>query len=136
MRIEYVGPLIFDAISIIGIIYLSIKQLDARPDTGLTPGEVKKKLAEFGYNEVHEKKKSAVLSFLKRFWGLTAWMLELTIVLSYILGRSPDLIVIAALLIMNAVLGFAQEQQAEKAVEALKRKLSVRARVLRDGGAL
>jgi len=76
------------------------------------------------------------LSFLKRFWGLTAWMLELTIVLSYILGRSPDLIVIAALLIMNAVLGFAQEQQAEKAVEALKRKLSVRARGLRDGGAL
>lgn len=56
--------------------------------------------------------------------------------LSMILGRSPDLIVIAALLIMNAVLGFAQEQQAEKAVEALKRKLSVRARVLRDGGAL
>jgi H+-transporting ATPase len=101
--------------------------------TGLTPDEVKKKLAEFGYNEVPEKKKSLVVSFFKRFWGLTAWMLELTIALSYLLNRYLDLIVIAVLLIMNAVLGFVQEQQAERAVEALKRKLNVKARVLRDG---
>jgi len=111
----------------------TIKKLGAHPDTGLTSDEVNKKIAEFGYNEVPEKKKSALVSFLKRFWGLTAWMLELTIVISYVLGRFLDLAVIAALLFINAILGFVQEQQAERAVEALKKKLSVNARVLRDG---
>jgi H+-transporting ATPase len=112
---------------------VTVKQLGAHPDTGLAPDEVKKKLAEFGHNEVPEKKKSPLVSFLKRFWGLTAWMLELTIVISYVLGRFLDLAVIAALLIMNTALGFAQERQAERAVEALKRMLSVKARVLRNG---
>jgi len=80
---------------------------------------------------VPEKKKSPVMSFLKRFWGLTAWMLELTILISYVLGRLLDLAVIAALLVINAVLGFIQERQAERAVDILKKKLSVKARVLR-----
>jgi H+-transporting ATPase len=111
----------------------AVKHLGTHVDAGLTSDEVKKKLLEFGYNEVPEKKKSAILGFLSRFWGLTAWMLELTIVISYVLGRLLDLIVISALLIVNAMLGFAQEWQAERAVEALKRKLSVKARVLRDG---
>ncbi len=111
----------------------ALRKLDTSLETGLTSDEAKKRLAEVGHNEVPEKKKNAALSFLKRFWGLTAWTLELTILISYVLGRSLDLIVIAALLIVNAVLGFAQEWQAERAVEALKQKLSIRARVLRDG---
>ncbi|MDI6896594.1 plasma-membrane proton-efflux P-type ATPase [Methanocella conradii] len=112
----------------------ALRKLDTSLETGLTSDEAKKRLAEVGHNEVPEKKKNAALSFLKRFWGLTAWTLELTILISYVLGRPLDLIVIAALLIVNAVLGFAQEWQAERAVEALKQKLSIRARVLRDGG--
>ncbi|BAI61346.1 putative plasma-membrane proton-efflux P-type ATPase [Methanocella paludicola SANAE] len=111
----------------------AIQELGAHPDTGLAPDEVKKRLTEYGYNEVPEKKKSPLMSFLKRFWGLTAWMLELTILISYVLGRLLDLAVIAALLLINAILGFFQEQQAERAVEALKKKLSVKARVLRGG---
>ncbi|OPY25323.1 MAG: Copper-exporting P-type ATPase B [Methanocella sp. PtaU1.Bin125] len=110
----------------------ALKRLGADPATGLSGESVRERVREYGYNEVPEKKQSAVTNFLKRFWGLTPWMLELTIVLSYILHRYVDLVVIAFLLVMNAVLGFYQEQQATRAVESLKQKLNVRARVLRD----
>ncbi len=60
-------------------------------------------------------------------------MLEITIMLSYVLRRYVDLVVIAFLLVMNAVLGFLQDQQASRAVESLKQKLNVKAKVLRDG---
>ena len=55
------------------------------------------------------------------------------IVLSLILGNYPDVYVIVALLLLNAVLGFFQEQRASGAVDALKQKLRVNARTLRDG---
>ncbi|HMK46082.1 MAG TPA: plasma-membrane proton-efflux P-type ATPase [Methanocella sp.] len=108
-------------------------RLDVNADKGLSSESVKRKLLEFGYNEVTEKKGSALLGFAKRFWGMTPWMLEITIALSYILHRYVDLVVIAVLLVMNAVLGFIQERQAARAVESLKWKLNVQARVLRDG---
>jgi H+-transporting ATPase len=60
-------------------------------------------------------------------------MLEITIALSYVLKRYVDLIVITFLLFMNAVLGFFQEQQSSRAVESLKKKLNVKAKVLRAG---
>lgn len=102
-------------------------------ETGLTYKEVDKRLKEYGYNEVSEKKQNLILSFLKRFWGLTAWMLEAVIILSFILGKYLDMYLIAILLILNAILGFIQEQKASKAVEALKQKLRISARTLRDG---
>src|SRR5208283_1332556 len=60
-------------------------------------------------------------------------MLEVAIVLSAVLGKYLDVYIIAALLLVNAVLGFIQEQQATRAVKALKQKLQLQARVLRDG---
>ena len=60
-------------------------------------------------------------------------MLEIAIVISFILGNYLDLYIITALLLVNALLGFFQEQQATRAVKALKQKLQVQARVLRDG---
>ena len=110
----------------------SLKRLGTDIATGLMTEEVKKRREEFGYNEVEEKKQSTAVRFLKKFWGLTAWMLEITIVLTIILGKYLDLCVITALLIFNAILGFAQEQKATNAVESLRRRLRVQARVLRD----
>ena len=100
---------------------------------GLSSEQVREKQKQFGRNEVAEKEASPVLDFAKKFWGLTAWMLEVAIVLSFVLGKYLDLYIIAALLIVNAILGFIQEQQANRAVGALKQKLQVQARVLRDG---
>ncbi len=60
-------------------------------------------------------------------------MLEVAIVLSLVLGKYLDLYIITALLLVNAILGFIQERQATRAVGALKQKLQLKTRVLRDG---
>ncbi len=61
-------------------------------------------------------------------------MLELTMLLSFLLGNYLDVWVIGALLVVNAAIGFAQEQKASDAMETLRERLQVNARVLRDGG--
>jgi len=110
-----------------------VNNLKADVKNGLSASEVEKRVKEYGYNEVPEKKANPYLSFGKKFWGLTAWMLEAVIVLSVILNKMIDMYVIVALLLLNAVLGFFQEQRASKAVDALKQQLRVNARTLRDG---
>jgi H+-transporting ATPase len=100
---------------------------------GLTSDQVKERQRRYGRNEVAEKQPNPVLAFAKKFWGLTAWMLEVAIVLSFVLGKYLDLDIITALLLVNAILGFIQERQATRAVGALKQKLQLKARVLRDG---
>ena len=100
---------------------------------GLSFSEVQEKQKQFGRNEVPEKQASLIVAFAKKFWGLAAWMLEVAIVLSFVLGKFLDVYIIAALLLVNAVLGFVQEQQATRAVKSLKQKLQLQARVLRDG---
>jgi H+-transporting ATPase len=89
-------------------------------------------MREHGYNEVVEQKGHPVLRFLGKFWGLSAWMLELIMVLSAVLWKYTDLAVVSALLVVNAVLSFAQERRAAGVVETLLRWLQVNARVLRD----
>ncbi len=111
----------------------TLKQLHANPTTGLTQKDAKQRIEQNGPNKVEEKKQSAIIAFSKRFWGLTAWMLEVAIVLSFVLGKYLDLYIITALLLVNAILGFIQERQASRAVGALKQKLQLKARVLRDG---
>ncbi len=110
----------------------TLKQLQTNPVTGLTDLEAKRRINQYGRNEVAEKRQNPAVSFLKRFWGLTAWMLEIAIVLSFVLGKYLDLYIITALLLVNVILGFAQEQQATRAIKALKQKLQLQTRVLRD----
>jgi H+-transporting ATPase len=100
-------------------------------DHGLESIEVDNRLKQYGYNEVAEKKANPVVMFAKKFWGLTAWMLEAIIILSWVLQRYSDLYIVAGLLVFNSILGFVEEQKASSAVEALKQKLQVNARVLR-----
>ena len=99
---------------------------------GLTSTEVEEKQKQYGRNEVAERQPSSIAAFAKKFWGLAPWMLESAIVLSFVLGKYLDVYIIAALLLVNAVLGFIQEQQATRAVKALRQKLRLQARVLRD----
>ena len=106
--------------------------LQVNPDTGLTHNEVDVRRNVHGYNEVAEQKGHPVLKFLGKFWGISAWMLELIMVLSAILGKYSDLIVVTTLLVINAVLSFMQERRAAGVVETLRRRLQVNARVRRD----
>lgn len=108
-------------------------QFDTDPAKGLTQSEVEKNLIEYGYNEVSEKKTKDLIKLLSKFWGLTAWMLELIIILSWVLHKYSDAYIVMGLLIFNAIIGFIQEHNAANAVEALKKKLQVNVKLLRDG---
>src|SRR5450756_1018579 len=110
----------------------TLAALHVNPDTGLTHAEVDVRRNENGYNEVAEKKGHPVLVFLGKFWGLSAWMLELIMVLSAVLGKFSDLAVVGALLVVNAVLSSMQEHRAAGVVETLRRRLQVSARVRRE----
>ena len=101
--------------------------------TGLSSAEAKSRFERDGPNEVPEKKSHPFLSLARKFWGLSAWMLELIAALSFVLGKTTDFWIAIALLVVNAALSFLQEQRASAAVVALRRQLQVTARVLRDG---
>ena len=109
-----------------------IERLGTNPQTGLSAAQVTSKFAEFGPNEIPEKKKSALLGFLKKFWGLSAWMIEAIAILSLILGKRADFYVATGLLLLNAVIGFLQEWRAQNVVKMLQSKLQIQTRALRD----
>ncbi len=108
------------------------KNLDTGKD-GLTGTEAGKRLSQYGYNEIAEKRVNPLLKFLGYFWGPIPWMIEAAGVLSAIVRHWPDLIIIIVLLLFNGVIGFWQEYQAGNAIEQLKKKLALKARALRDG---
>jgi magnesium-transporting ATPase (P-type) len=111
----------------------TIKSLQSNPSLGLATGEVATRLRQYGHNEIPEKKPNPLRMFASKFWGLTAWMLEIIMVLSGLLHNYSDLYIVTGLLVFNSILGFEEEQRASSAVESLKLKLQVNARVLRDG---
>jgi len=100
---------------------------------GLTTKEAKERLSKYGKNVISEVKKSSLQLFLHKFWGVIPWMLEVSIVINLVIGKWPDALLIIALLIFQAVLGFYQENNARNAVALLKKQLLVMAQVLRDG---
>jgi len=110
----------------------TIAALNVNPETGLTREEVDTRRKEHGYNEVAQQKSHTVLKFVGKFWGVSAWMLEIIMVSSAILGKYTDLAVVSTLLVINAMLSYMQERRAAGVVETLRRRLQVRARVLRD----
>src|ERR1035441_2739541 len=79
----------------------TLASLKVNPETGLAHSEVDIRRKQHGYNEVAETKGHPALKFLKKFWGISAWMLELIMVLSTVLGKYSDLVVVGALLVIN-----------------------------------
>ena len=105
----------------------------ATAPAGLSGAEAAQRLQQFGPNAVPEPRVPAWRALAAKFWAPVPWMLEATVVLQLALGKSDEAIVIAALLVVNALLSFAQEARADRALALLKQKLSVTARVRRDG---
>lgn len=106
--------------------------LKSSPD-GLSQDEAKKRLIQWGPNEIEEKKTNPFLKFLTYFWGPIPWMIEAAVILSAIARHWPDFTIILLLLLANGVVGFWEEHQAGNAIAALKAKLAIKARVKRDG---
>ena len=108
------------------------KKLNSSPE-GLTQAEAEKRLTQYGPNEIEEKKTNLLLKFLSYFWGPIPWMIEAAVILSGVVGHWPDFFIILVLLVSNAGVGFWEEKEAGNAIEALKAKLAIKARVKRDG---
>ncbi|BCU70948.1 plasma-membrane proton-efflux P-type ATPase [Stygiolobus caldivivus] len=108
------------------------KELSTDYTKGLSEGEAQNRLRKYGPNEIEEKKENPLINLAKKFWNPSAWVLEAAAVLSLILGKYLDFYIIVALIIFNAILSFSEEQRANKALEMLKSRLQVQARVLRD----
>ena len=99
---------------------------------GLSSSEAEKRLQQYGTNEIPEKKVNPITKFLGYFWGPIPWMIEAAVIMSAIIGHWEDFVIISMLLALNAVVGFWQEHKADNAIELLKQKLALIARVLRD----
>jgi H+-transporting ATPase len=100
---------------------------------GLSSSEAEKRLQQLGPNEITEKKVNPLVKFLGYFWGPIPWMIEAAVVMSALIQHWPDFGIILMLLMLNAVVGFWQENKADNAIELLKQRLAPTARILRDG---
>jgi H+-transporting ATPase len=106
---------------------------DMNLEIGLTTEEVEKRLARYGYNEVPEKKERFLKRLGKKFWGLVPWMLEATALVTLVLGKYVDALVIVVLLLFNAGMSLWREGKAKAAMAALKQKLRIQSRIKREG---
>jgi H+-transporting ATPase len=109
-----------------------ISELGVSPEQGLSDSEAVDRIKKYGYNELTEEKENPFIKFLSYFWGPIPWMIEAAVILSAIVHHWADFVIILVLLIMNAVVGFWEEYNAGNAIEALKKKLAIEARVRRD----
>lgn len=102
--------------------------------TGLSAQEAAQRLAADGPNELKEGNRiSPVQMFVSQFKSLIIWILISAGVVSAVLGEVVDAIVILAIVVLNAVIGFYQEFKAEKSIAALKKLTTPQAKVRRDG---
>lgn len=101
---------------------------------GLTSAEAQARLATFGPNALGEAKRVSWVTILARqFTGLLVLILIAAAAIAVALGEMVDAFAIGLVVVLNGVLGFVQEWQAEHALEALRSMLAQKARVLRDG---
>jgi len=100
---------------------------------GLTENEAKRRINESGYNELSEKRKNPCVDFLARYWGPMPWLLELTMALSYVIGHYLEVGIVFGLLTLNALIGFHHARSSLKALELLKKRLAIKAKILRNG---
>jgi H+-transporting ATPase len=103
------------------------------PAGGLTSGEAAARLARYGPNTVPEERPHLARALLGKLSGPVPWMLEATVVLEAVAGKPAEAVIVAALVVFNGVLGFAQEGRARDTLALLRSRLAVRARVCRDG---
>jgi len=112
---------------------VTLATLESRLE-GLSEVEVKQRLNIYGANKLPEPtQKSLLLRFLSHFHNILIYVLFAAAGITALLGHAVDTFVIIAVIIINAIIGFYQEGKAEKAMEAIRHMLTLRASVIRDG---
>ena len=109
-------------------------RLDVRTASGLSHEQVRERTERYGPNRLPEAPpRSAWLVFLSQFQSILILILIGAALLAALIGNGKDALVILAVVVINAIVGFYQEYRAEKSLAALKGMLPVRARVRRSG---
>jgi len=101
---------------------------------GLTSDQASQNLGKYGPNELETAPGRSPLSvFFDQFKSFLIWVLIGAAIISGLMGEWVDALAIVAIVILNAILGFVQEYQAEKALLALKKMAAPMCRVIRNG---
>ena len=121
----------------------SIKETEEALKTDITNGlrsnEIAQRYEKYGFNELKAKKKKSLLTkFLEQFKDFMIIILIIAAIVSGIVGIQEgegitDTIIILIVVVLNAIIGVAQENKAEKSLEALQKMSSHAAKVVRDG---
>ena len=111
-----------------------VKLQDSHVTEGLSESEAAQRLQIFGKNLLPEKKKvNVIIKFIKHFNDILIYVLFVAAAITLFLAHYIDTAVIVVVAIINASIGFFQENKAEKALEDIKKMLSLKAQVLRHG---
>ncbi len=112
---------------------LVFKNLESSPQ-GLTTQKVNDKQLVYGKNVIEEEDRIHPFKiFLEQFKSPVVWVLLGAMLLTFLLNHLVDFWVICIVVIVNSVFGFWQEYKAEEAIKALKKMISIKATVIRDG---
>ncbi|MEQ8787804.1 MAG: cation-translocating P-type ATPase [Pirellulaceae bacterium] len=111
-----------------------LRELDSDADRGLSDAEAAKRQAKVGPNELRETGgRSALVILWDQLRGAMVLLLVVAAGVSIYLDEYADAGVVAAIIVLNAALGFAQDYRAEKALAALKQMAKPTVKVRRDG---
>ncbi|MFH1521177.1 MAG: magnesium-translocating P-type ATPase [Candidatus Micrarchaeota archaeon] len=103
-------------------------------NNGLSEKDVKEKLKKYGNNEIKtQDKKTAIKIFISQFQNPLIYILIIATIIAFLLGDNTEALIILAILFINAILGFVQEYRSEKALEELRKYISMTARIIRGG---
>src|SRR3989344_2170163 len=101
--------------------------------SGLIAEEVKKRLKKFGYNKLPEEKKaSGLVILLNQFKSPLVYVLLGAAIISFLLQDLTDTAIILVAVFINTILGFYQENKANRAITYLRKLIDLKAKVLRN----
>ena len=108
--------------------------LGSMQDKGLSDSEVKERVDKYGANDIPKgKKRSWFVRLLMQFHNVLIYILIVAALVTALMDHWIDTWVIFAVVVINALIGFIQEGKAEKALESIRRMLSLEAIVIRNG---
>ena len=112
----------------------AIKKIGSDSVNGLSDNDVKERLNLYGKNILPEKKQeSKIIRFLRHFNDILIYVLFAAAVITFFLEHYVDTAVIILVAFVNASIGYFQESKAEKALNDIRKMLSLKAQVIRNG---
>jgi len=111
-----------------------LEVLESDVENGLLGDEVKKRTEKYGYNKIPQgKQRSWFVRLLMQFHNVLIYVLMVAAVITALMDHWVDTWVILSVVVINAIIGFIQEGKAEKALDSIRKMLSLEAVVIRDG---